>query len=274
MDYEYILLHVDKPLFRYDFHSNHPLILEKHPEFGLKSIFLWYTYPNISEKYNNNKIKITCNGLENVIVMPKGMYEISALSEYLNNQVNECFASSGERVILGVNESTFECFVRLRDGIKLDFTQGNLYKLLGLEPKIYDKPYEEGTNIINITRGVDRLFIRCNLVERRYQPEMKDVLFDILPFAQPGSAIQENAAENAANPSKFGHIAAENAANPSKFGHIAAENAANPSNSATLRQKTPQILQIRPHCNLEVFYQKHSLIQFFNRFISPQQSLF
>jgi hypothetical protein len=66
-----------------------------------------------------------------------------------------------------------------------------LYKLLGLEPKIYDKPYEEGANIINITRGVDRLFIRCNLVERRYQPEMKDVLFDILPFAQPGSAIQE-----------------------------------------------------------------------------------
>jgi hypothetical protein len=28
-------------------------------------------------------------------------------------------------------------------------------------------------------------------LKRNYQPEMKDVLFDILPFAEPGSAIQE-----------------------------------------------------------------------------------
>ena len=72
-----------------------------------------------------------------------------------------------------------------------NFSEGSLHKLLGLDPKVYDQPYEQCTGIINITRGVDRIFIRCNLVERNYQPEMKDVLFDILPFAEPGSAIQE-----------------------------------------------------------------------------------
>ena len=52
-EYNYVLLTVDKPVYRYNFHSNHPLILGKNPEIGLKSIFLWYTYPNVSE---NNKV--------------------------------------------------------------------------------------------------------------------------------------------------------------------------------------------------------------------------
>jgi len=201
MDYHYILLNVDKPIYRYDFHSNHPLILGKNPEIGLKSIFLWYTYPNVSGKYGNNKVTLTYNNLTVPITIPKGMYEISALSKFLNNQLteqynslNEIFDSQTEKRILlqlGVNESTFKCCVKLIDGVKIDFSEGSLHKLLGLEPKEYDQPYEEGPGIINITRGVDRIFIRSNLVERNYQPEMKDVLFDILPFASPGSAILE-----------------------------------------------------------------------------------
>ncbi len=203
MDYHYVLLNVDTPLYRYDFHPNHPLILGKNPEIGLKSIFLWYTYPNISDKYENNQVTLTCNGNTFPIIIPKGMYEISALSKFLNTQLNDeldhlnkalgMTVDDNKRTLLklGVNESTFKCYVKLAPGVEIDFSNGNLYKLLGLEPKVYNEIYEEGTGIINITRGVDRLFIRCNLVERNYQPEMKHVLFDILPFAQPGSAIQE-----------------------------------------------------------------------------------
>ena len=200
-EYNYVLLTVDKPVYRYDFHSNHPLILGTNPEIGLKSIFLWYTYPNVSEKYGNNKVTLTYNNLTVPITIPKGMYEISALSRYLNkklsdeyNNLNAIFGEQTEKRILlhlGVNESTFKCYVKLIEGAQMDFSEGSLHKLLGLDPKVYDQPYEEGTGIINITRGVDRIFIRCNLVERYYQPEMKDVLFDILPFAEPGSAIQE-----------------------------------------------------------------------------------
>ena len=81
----YVLLTVDKPVYRYDFHSNHPLILGKNPEIGLKSIFLWYTYPNVSEKCGNNKVTLKFNSLTVPITIPKGMYEISVLSKYLNN---------------------------------------------------------------------------------------------------------------------------------------------------------------------------------------------
>ena len=69
--------------------------------------------------------------------------------------------------------------------------RGLLYQLLGLEPKIYDQPIEAGPNLMNITRGLDRILIRCNLVNRQHQPKLHDVLYDVLPFSSPGGAIQE-----------------------------------------------------------------------------------
>ena len=76
------------------------------------------------------------------------MYEINALSRYLNkqlsdeyNKLNEIFGSDHEKRILlhlGVNKSTFKCYVKLIEGVKIDFSEGALHKLLGLEPKVYD----------------------------------------------------------------------------------------------------------------------------------------
>ena len=207
----YILLHVDRPLYRYDFHSNHPLILGKNPQIGVKSIFLWYTYPNISENYGNNVVTVGYRNKSKEITIPTGMYEVAAISALLNDEVAKLADSkpgagadntTREELLkdreqpmqylrLGVNESTFKCYVKLARDVNIDFTKGKLHEVLGLQSKAYRRSYEEGTNIINITRGVDQIFVRCNLVERNYQSEMKDVLYDILPYAQPGSAIQE-----------------------------------------------------------------------------------
>ena len=54
MDYHYILLNVDKPLYRYDFHPNHPLILGKNPEIGLKSISIQITRIKIGKPANSH----------------------------------------------------------------------------------------------------------------------------------------------------------------------------------------------------------------------------
>jgi len=72
------------------------------------------------------------------------MYEISALSRYLNkklsdeyNNLNAIFGEQTEKRILlhlGVNESTFKCYVKLIEGAQMDFSEGSLHKLLGLEP--------------------------------------------------------------------------------------------------------------------------------------------
>lgn len=195
MNTEYILLTVDKPIFRYDFHPNNPLVLGENAEIALKSLFLWYTFPNISKKYSNNVITVSRQGQEKRVIIPDGLYEVSHLSDFINDALlNEEEKLRRLKLIkLIVNESTFRCGVKIMPGmdIYIDFSEGDLYKLLGLEPKRYLKAFENGVSIINITRGVDKILIRCNLVDRQYQSDLRDVLYDVLPYASPGSAIQE-----------------------------------------------------------------------------------
>jgi hypothetical protein len=198
--HEYMLLSIDKSLYHYDLHPNHPLLLGENAEIGVKSVFMWFTYPNISEKYQNNKVKLYFDEGWHEYTIPTGMYEVSALSEYLNLLILLAKSDNDEALwtkkdqetylSLIVNQSTFKCRVLLRPNIMIDFSDGGLHELLGLEQKIYTNS-EEGPNIINITRGVDRVLLRCNLVERRHQKDIRDVLYDILPIADPGAAILE-----------------------------------------------------------------------------------
>jgi len=190
--YEYILLNVDKSEYTYNFNPNNPLILKKNPKIGLKSLFLWYTIPNIGEKYENDTVRIFKDNSWQDVKIPEGMYELDAISKYLNDQFRENEQDSKIYMRLDVNKSTFKCIVKLSPNCKIDFSVGKLHELLGLEKKIYDKISEDGPNFINITRGLDRIMIRCNLVDRQFQHELKDVLYDVLPYAEPGSAIQEN----------------------------------------------------------------------------------
>jgi hypothetical protein len=181
--YEYILLDVDKPEYCYNFHPNAPLILGHNPEVGVKNFFVWHTYPNISSKYNNNQFRYSVGNNWETVNIPEGMYDI--------DELNKFFVVLGIDARFKVNIATFKCFLELGRNVKIDLGIGDLYKILGMEQKIYNTS-EEGKEIINITRGVDRILIRCNLVSRPYQKEYSDVLFDILPVGTPGGAIHEN----------------------------------------------------------------------------------
>ena len=190
--YNYILLSSNEPVYNYHFHPNNPLILGKNPEIGVKSFLLWYTYPNISDKYNNSKVRIFHDNSWTDINIPKGLYEVENLGEYLNNVVTNTIPGdepNNTHVELLVDKSTFHCIVKLGSGIKIDFTDGDLYELLGLENKIYDQPFEKGKELINITRGVDKVIVRCDMAVRNEQKELRDAVYDLLPVAKPGEAI-------------------------------------------------------------------------------------
>jgi hypothetical protein len=189
------ITNIDKPKFVYEFPPNQPLVLGDNAEIGLKSYFLWYELPNISEKYENNTVRVKHNETWTDLIIPEGMYEVSSLSNYINKMVvlgkdvlgpNE---PEPEKVLeLAVDTSTFHCLVKLNTGVQIDFSKGKLHKLLGLEPKIYNTS-QRGKDFINITRGVDKIYIRCDLVERKYQYSLKNVLYSVLPVALPGEAL-------------------------------------------------------------------------------------
>lgn len=186
---------INKPDFTYYFPSNNPLILGDGAEIALKHYTYWNEIPNICPKYNNDKIRIKYNNKYHDISIPAGMYEVKHLSTYLNRvlvlnkdvlDVNE--PEPPQVLELAVDTSTFHCLVKLSDGVEIDFSEGELYKLLGLEPRVY-KTSERGKNFINITRGLDKIYIMCNLVERKFQNEFKNVLYSIINLGLPGESV-------------------------------------------------------------------------------------
>ena len=59
---------------------------------------------------------------------------------------------------------------------ELDFSQGNFGELLAFDKKIFDGP-RLGTKIPNITRGVDWIYIHCDLISRRTNNVPSDLLY-------------------------------------------------------------------------------------------------
>ena len=204
---QYLLLTVDRPDYRYHFPPNNPLVLGDNPEIGLKNLFLWYTYPNIAERYDNNRVRLKSPGQPwTSVEIPTGMYEVATLSTFLDSKAKGIVTSNvisdldkeekKSLVELTINPATFKCSVKIaKEGWELDFGEGKLHQLLGLEAKIYREPEEEGPQYINITRGLDKVLLRCSLVDRKEQLEYKDVLYDVLPYAEPGAAIQQEIEE-------------------------------------------------------------------------------
>ena len=194
---EIILLNVDEADYVYNFPPNAPLVLGENAMIGLKSIFMWYTFPNISEKYDNNKVRVKYNDQWHNVEIAEGIYEVKDLSDYINRVVvnGSDVPPLGEKeapkiLELGVDRSTFHCAVKLSEGTEIDFSEGKLHELLGLEAKVYNAN-EKGKTFINITRGLDKVMIRCDLVDRDFQYEYKDVLFDMMP-SDAGRAVLMN----------------------------------------------------------------------------------
>ena len=180
MTHQYILLNVTSPDYVYTFPPNKPLLLNPGSEVALKNLFMWCTYSNISEKYNNNKFKVNeGNGFYDVTI-PEGLYDIAELQKFLDKE--------NINIKLIPNTATFHLKLELGENVEVDLSNGKFYELLGLEAKLYKKS-EEGINLINITRSVDRILIRTDIIERQYQNEYRDVLMDVLPVGKPGAAI-------------------------------------------------------------------------------------
>ena len=148
----------------------------------------------MSEKFENNTLRVKYQNQWHDLTIPEGMYEVRDLSDCINKLVvnGTEVPKFGEKNVpkileIGVDRNTFHCVVTLQPGVEIDFSGSKLHELLGLEPKVYSSN-EKGKTCINITRGVNDIMIRCNLVEREFQYEYKDVLFDMLP-GTPGNAI-------------------------------------------------------------------------------------
>ena len=165
---------------------NEPIKLSydmKH-ELAVRTISMTYSWYNIRQVYKNNQIKYSHNkGVDwETITFIDGMYSYDDIDTYVKKYMKNKghLINDGDDEKYGINIyfvlSTYRVLVELEDDYQLDLTNLDFTKLIGFDSKLI-KQTEYGTDLPDITRGVDEIHSYCYIVT------------DIIKFSTSDNAI-------------------------------------------------------------------------------------
>ena len=147
----------------------------KH-ELAVRTISMTYSWYNIRQSYGNNQVKYSYNkGTDwETITFVDGMYSYDDIDDYIKKYMKDkehlvkgTKDSDDNEIEYGINLyfvlSTYRVLIELHHNYYLDLTNLDFRKLIGFDSKMI-KQTEYGTNLPDITRGVDEIHINCDKV--------------------------------------------------------------------------------------------------------------
>ena len=142
----------------------------KH-EIAVRTIIMTYSWYNIKQSYGNNQIKYSHDKgtSRETITFVDGMYSYDDIDKYIKDYMKSKghIIKVGEEEKYGINLyfvlSTYRVLIELADDYQIDLTNLEFRKLIGFDSKII-KTTKYGTNLPDITRGVDEVHINCDKV--------------------------------------------------------------------------------------------------------------
>ena len=147
----------------------------KH-EVAVRLIKMTYSWYNISQSFGNNQIKYSHNNGTDweTITFVDGMYSYDDIDDYIKKYlkskghlVKGTKDSEESEIEYGINLyfvlSTYRILIELHKDYQVDLTTSDFRKLIGFNSKIVTST-EYGTNLPDITRGVDEVHINCDKV--------------------------------------------------------------------------------------------------------------
>ena len=141
----------------------------KH-ELAVRTISMTYSWYNIKQSYGNNQIKYSHDKGTSweTITFVDGMYSYDDIDKYIKDYMkSKGHIKVDEEEKYGINLyfvlSTYRVHIELEDDYQIDLRNSNFRKLIGFNSKNIIQT-EYGTNLPNITRGVDEININCDKV--------------------------------------------------------------------------------------------------------------
>ena len=141
----------------------------KH-EVAVRLIKMTYSWYNISQSFGNNQIRYSYDGGKNweTITFIDGMYSYDDIDDYIKKYMkSQNHHPDNDTEKYGINLyfvlSTYRILIELHEDYQLDLTTSDFRKLIGFDSKIVTST-EYGTNLPDITRGVDEVHINCDKV--------------------------------------------------------------------------------------------------------------
>ena len=131
-----------------------------------------YSWYNIRQSYGNNQIKYSHDKgtSRETITFVDGMYSYDDIDKYIKDYMKSkghIITGDADEEKYGINLyfvlSTYRVLIELEDDYRIDLRNSNFRKLIGFNSKKITQT-EYGTNLPNITRGVDEININCDKV--------------------------------------------------------------------------------------------------------------
>jgi len=144
-------------------------------------ITMSYSWNNIDSIYDNNKIrwKKKTEQAWKTLTFPNGMYDYERINKFIQQQTGKVDPTKKDSVYIFTIHfefSTYRIFIVVHPDYELELSQGNFGELLGFDKKILNGGAVFGDKIPNITRGVDWVYLHCDLISRRTNNIPNDVL--------------------------------------------------------------------------------------------------
>ena len=144
-------------------------------------VSMTYSWYNIAKLYNNNKFKWR-KKTENwkTVTIPDGMYDYKGLNTTIQSLIGRVDPKDEKSQFifqLYFHTTTYRAVILLQDGYELDLTEGEFAPLLGFYKKTIDRANNRSDEVPNITRGVDWIYIHCDLITRAVDNIGGDVMF-------------------------------------------------------------------------------------------------
>ncbi|KAL9978563.1 hypothetical protein ACROYT_G016096 [Oculina patagonica] len=132
------------------------------------------------EKYKNNKFKWKKKSESDWtdVTIPDGMYDYKDLNDAFQTQTGKT-DDSKNIFELYFYTTTYRVTILIAKDYELDLREGNFSDLIGFEKKILNDANNVGDHVPNLTRGVDWIYVHCDLVSRAVDNIEDDVLYTL-----------------------------------------------------------------------------------------------
>ena len=161
-----------------------PIVLYRNKNYKAalnELVTMSYSWYNVRAVYGNNTLrwKKKSESAWKIITLPDGMYNYDDLNSFIQKKLGKVGETNDELFTLFFDGTIFRAVVVLDPSIELDLSSGSFADLLGFEKKVLNQTTNISKFVPNITRGVDWVFIHCDLITREVTNVGSDVLFSL-----------------------------------------------------------------------------------------------
>ena len=143
-------------------------------------ITMSYSWTNIDSHYNNNKIRWRKKTEAwKSLTFPNGMYDYKRINTFIQQHTGKVDPKDKDSAFIFniyFDMSIYRVVTLIDNDYELDLSQGNFSELLGYGKSILSGDVV-GRKVPNITRGVDWVYLHCDLIPRRTNNVPSDVLY-------------------------------------------------------------------------------------------------